>query len=50
MTLTLKPKGRGNWAIVTMELAGVGVKPLLFPVGSTLVLAGITFRICKVSP
>jgi hypothetical protein len=46
--LLLKPKGRGNWAVLTMALEGIAVRPLLFPVGGTIVLAGITFRICKV--
>lgn len=49
MTLILKPIGPGNWSIVTMVLTGDRAQPLLFKVGSTIELAGITFRICRVT-
>lgn len=48
MTLVLKPKGRGNWAPMVVTLEGPRAQPLLFRVGSTIVLAGLTFRICEV--
>lgn len=48
--LVLKPKGRGNWASTTVELKGPHVQPMLFRVGSTLLLAGVVFRICEVIP
>lgn len=49
VTLTLRPRGRGNWSTLTMQLDGDRAQPLLFRVGSTVVLAGVTFRICKVT-
>ena len=48
--LILKPKGRGNWAPVTMVVDGDRATPLLIKVGETVTLAGIVFRICKVIP
>lgn len=47
--LTLKPKGRGNWATLSVEILGPQALPLLFRVGETIVLAGAVFRICKVT-
>lgn len=46
--LVLRPLGRGNWATLRMVLDGSRAQPLLFRVGSTIVLAGLTFRICEV--
>ncbi len=46
--LVLKPIGRGNWTPVYMQLSGYRAQPLLFRVGSTIDLAGLTFRICRV--
>lgn len=50
MTLVLRPRGRGNWATVTLVLTGARATPLTFRVGETLPLGGITFRICAVQP
>lgn len=49
MTLTLKPRGRGNWRAMTMHLDGER-GGLLLRVGQLLVLGGITWRICAVHP
>lgn len=46
--LVLRPIGRGNWAPLRMVLDGSRAQPLLFRVGSTIELAGLTFRICEV--
>lgn len=48
--LVLKPLGRGNWAPLRLTLDGSRAQPLLFRVGSTIELAGLTFRICEVHP
>lgn len=49
MTLMLKPIGRGNWAPLTMTLEGSRAQALLFQPGSIIVLAGLRYRICKVT-
>lgn len=49
MTLVLKPRGRGNWTPLTVTIEGSRAQALLFQVGATFVLAGHSFRICKVS-
>lgn len=49
MTVELKPTGRGNWATLVMQLQGDRAQPLLFRVGEVIVLAGVPFRICKVT-
>ena len=55
MTLLLRPKGRGNWTLVTMTLNA----PLdLFPalrdrpvrVGMVIDFAGLKLRVCEVRP
>ena len=48
--LILKPKGRGNWASVTLHVDGARVTPLSIVAGQLLTLGGIVWRICKVSP
>lgn len=49
MTLLLKPKGRGNWSGLTLSLDGSRAQPLLFRVGELITLAGVVYRICKVT-
>lgn len=49
MTLVLKPLGRGNWATLRMTLEGSRAQALLFQVGAIIVLAGLRYRICKVT-
>lgn len=49
MTIELKPLGRGNWAPLVMQLDGARAQPLLFRVGEVIKLAGVSFRICKVT-
>ncbi len=49
MTLTLKPKGRGNWHTLLLAIDGSRAQALLFQVGDLIPLAGVVYRICKVS-
>lgn len=49
MTLTLRPRGRGNWRVMTMHVdAERG--GLVILVGHLLTLGGIVWRITKVEP
>lgn len=48
MTLTIKPKGRGNWRAMTMRIEGDRASPLLVRAGQLLMLGGVIFRICAV--
>jgi hypothetical protein len=48
--LVLKPKGRGNWAQITLAIEGKRASPLLIRAGQLLTLGGIVFRICRVLP
>lgn len=48
--LILKPKGRGNWAAVTVAIEGARVTPLSIAVGQLLTLGGVVWRICRVLP
>lgn len=50
MTLTLKPRGRGNWATTVVTFAGERVGALSVTVGQLFELGGITWRICAVRP
>lgn len=50
MTLILKPKGRGNWSITTMQVDGHRVSPMLVRVGHLLTLGGVVYRIAEVRP
>ena len=50
MTVVLKPKGKGNWASVTMRIDGRHVTPLSMRVGQLLTIGGVVFRVCKVLP
>lgn len=48
--LILKPKGRGNWASVTVAIEGARITPLSIAVGQLITLGGVTFRVCQVLP
>lgn len=48
--LILKPKGRGNWTPLVVEIQGKRATPLLINKGQTLQLGGVTYRISKVLP
>ncbi len=50
MMLILKPKGRGNWAAITIAIEGARVSPLLIRVGQMVPLGGVMWRICRVMP
>lgn len=50
MRLTLKPKGRGNWTSITMQIDGDRASPLLIRAGQALTLGGVVWRICRVQP
>jgi hypothetical protein len=49
MTLILKPRGRGNWAALTVTIKGKHIAPLNVAVGALLTIGGIVFRVCKMS-
>ena len=48
MTITLKPRGRGNWKTVVLTVEGERVLPMYFYVGDSITLGGIVYRICTV--
>jgi hypothetical protein len=48
VTLELKPKGRGNWSTMTMQLDGER-GGLLIRAGQLLTLGGVVWRIVRVS-
>lgn len=48
--LVLKPKGKGNWSPVLLEIRGKRASPLLIRKGDLITLGGVTFRISKVIP
>jgi hypothetical protein len=48
MTLILKPRGRGNWGTVVLQVHGQRAAPLLVRVGDPIVLGGVTFKITEV--
>jgi len=48
--VTLRPKGRGRWAIVTMVLTGRRADPLLVQRGHLIPIGGVTFRVVEVRP
>lgn len=50
MTLILRPKGRGNWAVTTLVLEGTHALPILIRAGQTFSLGGVQFRIVQVKP
>lgn len=59
--LILRPKGRGNWSPVQLQVndqntlprlmfdSGRGA-PLLVRVGATIPIGGVLFRVCEVRP
>lgn len=50
MILTVKPKGRGNWAACVMAIEGRHMSPLSMRVGQCFELGGVWWRICGVMP
>ncbi len=48
MTVVLKPRGRGNWATVTLQLTGGRAAPLLAKVGDLVPLWGVVYRVVEV--
>lgn len=48
MTLTLRPKGRGKWSTVTVEITGKRAAPMLWKVGDEFPMKGIVFRVVEV--
>ncbi len=48
--LILKPRGRGNWSVLTVEIDGERASPLLIRVGQLITLGDVVFRICEVRP
>jgi hypothetical protein len=50
LTLLLRPRGRGAWALVTLTLTGRRADPLLVQRGALIPIGGITFRVVEVRP
>ena len=50
MTLILRPRGRGNWAAITIQVSGRRLGPIDFHVGQLVMLGGANWRISKVMP
>jgi len=48
VTLVLRPKGRGNWAAITVKVDGKRAESLFIRPGQLLPLGGVVFRIAKV--
>lgn len=48
MILHARPKGRGNWAIITLTIEGIEFDLLAFQKGYTFTLGGRTYRIVAV--
>lgn len=48
MTLVLRPRGRGNWKTVLLQVKGWRAESLLVRRGQTIELGGIVFRIVEV--
>lgn len=48
MILLLRPRGRGNWAPVRMEIKGRRLESLLVRRGQTFELGGVLWRIAGV--
>ncbi|MGA0608850.1 hypothetical protein [Caldimonas sp. KR1-144] len=51
MTLTLRPRGRGNWQVVEISIAQSrhSPLPLEFHVGQLLDLGGRCFRVVRIT-
>lgn len=50
MTLTLRPKGRGNWRPVYVAFTGKRLESLFVRPGQTFFFGGLTWRIVEVRP
>lgn len=48
--IILKPRGKGNWASVTVAIEGARITPLSIAVGDLFTLGGVVWRICRVLP
>lgn len=48
MIVICKPIGPGNWAPLRLEYIGPQLVPFVVDVGANFVLAGITWRVCRV--
>lgn len=48
--LTLKPRGRGNWNPLYLRVSGAHLPFLTVKAGDVVVLGGVIFRVCRVSP
>lgn len=48
--MVLKPKGRGNWKRLYLTVEGAHLPFLTVKAGDTMVLGGVIFRVCKVTP
>jgi hypothetical protein len=48
VTLILKPQGRGNWRVTSLQIDSKHCAPFFFQVGQTMRLGMVSFRICEV--
>lgn len=48
--LTLKPKGKGNWHPLYLQVSGAHLPFLTVKPGDVVVLGGAVFRVCRIDP
>lgn len=48
--LILKPKGRGNWRTLVLQVSGHHLPGLTVRPGDVVPLGGVLFRVCEVRP
>lgn len=48
--LVLKPRGRGNWKPLLLQVSGSHLPTLTVKPGDLVPLGGIVFRVCRVLP
>jgi hypothetical protein len=48
--LTLKPRGRGNWKPLYLQVSGAHLPGLTVRPGHLVTLGGVVFRTCSVLP
>jgi hypothetical protein len=48
VTLVLKPKGPGNWAVTLLTLEGRCFRAFKVRAGDTFPLGGVLWRVCEV--
>ena len=46
--LVLKPRGRGNWKRLYLQISGAHLPFMMVKAGDLVPLGGVVFRVCKV--